>query len=391
MKKSKSARVASTCLSLSAWILAGIPVCGMAADFSVQSYDLSCPFPLVGAQQVSMQLYGDFPDQFTRYETSPETELMLDYSLATSVVLSSGLTSDQSVQLAGSATARFGFSGPIPSVGQTVSFEFPGIEFGLVDTGDIVAGDSMASFPSLHFEQVGYGEIVLESVTLTFNGTLDNGEPAPGPYGSFTSDCSIESDRLPLHTFEVVKPGSDLGFYNLYAGTGTADFTWAAGSFNLILESLIVGSSGVEPSIGTFIDILPTSGTFNLLFGMLPTRISAIFSQVASGYTEYKEGRLEIDTRFDIYLPEISASLFGMAFSLGGGESCKVTEYIEPKLSTPDNEQFSLTSGGKLVGDFELSGVSECGTLTPFLSRIFSGGKNVMEIVLKDAEQTMIQ
>lgn len=117
-----------------------------------------------------------------------------------------------------------------------------------------------------------------------------------------------------------------------------------------------------------------SSATLPLMGGLLPVvaEIQLQSNGETSGY--WRDGQMSLMFPLRITIERMTANLFGLSITLGGGVACHSRSRSWINLEAQGNfSQF----GGSVAGDFELAEFGQrCGPLTPLLNRVLEGSSH---------------
>ncbi|OZG70740.1 hypothetical protein BTA51_24450 [Hahella sp. CCB-MM4] len=163
--------------------------------------------------------------------------------------------------------------------------------------------------------------------------------------------------------------------------------TYVAASDNTLsltgtIDSILDLSTGM---ITADMMLNPTSGTFHIsqLFRKLTATAYVEFEPVGQTTGSLVNGKLTADSTAYVKVPKVTVNIFGLPIPIGGGDSCRTMDPVTFTVATPDGEIFQPLNGGRLVGNYELPALDNCGLLTSVLSQFLAGPGNSIDLDLK--------
>ncbi|WP_018654586.1 fibronectin type III domain-containing protein [Actinomadura flavalba] len=159
-----------------------------------------------------------------------------------------------------------------------------------------------------------------------------------------------------------------------FAIKGSTSVKAANGTAPLV-GAIDVGLQSAGEFSGTLV-LNPTQGDFKVL-GFLPVRAGIVLEPQGKVTGTIEGGKVVANTTVQTKLPTFQ--LFG-AIPLGGGANCRTEKPSAIKLTSQG--AFTFEKGGKLTGEYELSGLKDCDLLTPLLSAFTAGAGNTLDLDL---------
>ncbi|OZG74043.1 hypothetical protein BTA51_09740 [Hahella sp. CCB-MM4] len=180
---------------------------GMAnADPVTLELDMMCPFPLIGDQPIHATITTDYPSEVQVGDTIGP--VMVNTLTRVNDASRQGLALMQAKTVTGKATSL----AALTTSSRNVDIEVPlNIEPTTVptDPGDFdVPATGEAPAETFTAEDVGSAQITINDLVLEMTSLKEDGSPADGPVGQFTSDCTlVDGQDNVLHTFKITEGG----------------------------------------------------------------------------------------------------------------------------------------------------------------------------------------
>ena len=269
-----------------------------------------------------------------------------------------------------------------------------------IDFGTIATGTDKTE--TITISNTG-GEALTVS-TVDISGTeFAAGNDCVGAIISPDSSCSTDVTYTSIEgpSAGTVTVSSDAGDANI-ALTGLGETTE---EYKFILDYTLAGTSYIAASRATIpltgdihaelgassgdltggMALNPTSGKFEIIKGWSKYLATAQiqFEPVGGLEGSLVDGKLVATTSAYIKLPKVTKTRFGwINWTIGGGANCRTSEPVTFNISTIDGEAFSPLLGGKVVGEYTLPKLKNCGPLTAILNLKMAGPGNKIDLNL---------
>ncbi|MGH3679639.1 MAG: DUF6801 domain-containing protein, partial [Natronosporangium sp.] len=371
-----------------------------------KTFQYSCPFPMIGVQQVAVTINTDMPKEIATGQPTGEFDIKAVSDAGEKT--RQGLNMVGAKTIEGTADAKAVLDSPDGTLPVTVRNNIP--KQPVPDTGSLIV-DAFGKTPSLTFSKPGTAKITLGNILLTLTPRDENGEETG--LGTFESDCTLNSgeDDL-LHTFTITDGGDTGGTDTGGTDTGGTDTggtdtggtdtggtdtggtdTGGGGGDPIKLAYDLQGTSHIKAGNGDVplsgdihVDFdLPnqkyvgdlklddTTGKFSV-YGM--TAESDIkFVQTRKTTGTYDGSKLTSSSEMYIYLTEVRSN----GFPLGGGPDCRT---VTPVPINMEGDGFDPFTGGKISGVYDLPEFENCGQNTAMINQFAAGPGNTVELTL---------
>ncbi|WP_424184599.1 DUF6801 domain-containing protein [Actinokineospora sp. G85] len=382
----------------------------------------TCPFPLIGNQDIKAVITSDLPASVGIGEQTGK--IAVKAVTTVSETATQGLTLVGAKTVEGSALAAATVAAP----GITLPVNVPiAVEKTNVPASGAFDVNASGEAPSLSFQQAGEAKITVGDLKLTL--TPKTADGAETGLGTFESACTAKpgQDNL-LHTFTIGGgPGSTTppppsssttppppssttppppssttppppssttppppssttppppssttpppaGVKVNYAIKGSTTLKNLGGPVPLSGTF----NADANLSAGTYVGDLkmnPTKGSFKV-FGFLPSDANIKIVPVGQPSGTVKTGAITFDGKINVVLDRLT--LFGIPIS--EGDTCKTTAPSDLKLASTGN--FDVLKGGQIKGNYALSSLDGCGFLTPIISALTQASGNTIDLTL---------
>lgn len=397
-----------------------------------KTIDYSCPFPMIGKQNVKVTIKTDIPSSIPVGQPTGKFNIVS--------TANAGKTTTEGLNLVGASTiegiAKMDATVAVP--GSTLPVKVPNTipKTNIpADGNDLVLNNITGSTPSLTFDQAGPGKITLGNMLLTM--TPKDSAGAETGLGTFESACvPVAGQDMVLHTFEITGGGGEAEAGGAEAGGAEAGGAEAGGveaggeeaggveaggveaggeeaggveaggeeaggddggpgpqpidlAYNLKGISTVKAANGSLPLTGGIavkfdlaskthvsdLTLNPTTGNFNIM-GFLPVTSKIEFQQTAKTTGTFDGSNLTSHSEMYVYLKTVSA----WGFPIGGGADCKT---VTPAKIDMKGTGFDPFKGGKLAtSDYTLPPLKGCGQLNDWISAFAAGSGNTISMDL---------
>ncbi|MGD9482579.1 DUF6801 domain-containing protein [Streptomyces sp. TRM70308] len=176
-----------------------------AAEPASLTLNYSCPFPLIGTQELKVEISADLPGTIAVGEATPE--FLINTVSTVPPTATQGLSLVGAKTIEGSAVADSRIEAPQGGLDLKVPVELEKTD---VPTSGSFTIDATGNAPAITFSQPGSAEITVNDLLLTLTPrTAAGGETG---LGTFDSACTlIEGQDNVLHTFEITGEGGGDG------------------------------------------------------------------------------------------------------------------------------------------------------------------------------------
>ena len=314
----------------------------------------TCPFPLIGRQQLDVEVKASFEVPSAPGGTFTTADLTVAVTVpdkSTRGLALVGAASIEGTASAGVTLANGSLTLPLAlplTVAKTV-----------VPQSGAFTTQATGSVPPVRLPNAG-------KTTLTIGdfSTRLTPKKADGSFtglGSFTSDCTLDPGQDPvLLSFDL---GGTQSYEYGVAGTTTLKALGATAP--------VTGSLGV-PAFGTAFD--RTRAEFKV-FGFVPGTADLLFGPDGPQTGELTGDGFVAHAKLALALPQVT--LFGLPVADAG---CRASAPIPVDLKSGSG--FALASGGPVGGEFTIPALTGCGAFTEYLSSLVQGPGNAFALTL---------
>ncbi|MGW5747463.1 DUF6801 domain-containing protein [Amycolatopsis sp. NPDC003861] len=312
----------------------------------------TCPFPLIGLQQLAVEVKAAFEVPTAPGGTFTTSDLAVSVTVPDKSARGLALVGAASIEGTASAGVTL-TNGPL-----TLPLSLPlTVAKTAVPPSGAFTTQASGSVPPVQLPNAG-------RTTLTIGGFSARLTPkkADGSYtglGSFTSDCTLDPGQDP------VLLGFDLGSSREYRVTGSTTLP-ALGA-----TAPLTGSFAV-PAFSPAFD--RTRAEFKV-FGFVPGTADLQFSPDGPQTGELTGDGFVAHAKLALALPRVT--LFGLPVADAG---CRASASIPVDLKT--GAGFALASGGPVSGQYAIPPLTGCGTFTAYLSSLVQSDSNTFAVTL---------
>ncbi|MGW4519474.1 DUF6801 domain-containing protein [Amycolatopsis sp. NPDC004378] len=311
----------------------------------------TCPFPLIGLQQLDVEVKASFEVPSAPGGTFTTSDLAVAVTVPDKSTRGLALVGAASIEGTASAGVTL-TNGPL-----TLPLNLPlTVARTAVPQSGPFTTNASGSVPPVQLPNAG-------KTTLTIGGFSARLTPkkADGSFtglGSFTSDCTLDPGQDPvLLSFDLGASARDYGV----SGTTT-------------LKAL--GASA--PVTGSFTGFSPafdrTRAEFKV-FGFVPGTADLRFSPDGPQTGELAGDGFVAHAKLALALPQVT--LFGLPVADAG---CRASASIPVDLRTGSG--FTLATGGPLTGSYAIPALADCGAFTAYLSSLVQSDGNTFVLTL---------
>ncbi|MGV9359603.1 DUF6801 domain-containing protein [Amycolatopsis sp. NPDC003731] len=314
--------------------------------------NFTCPFPLIGLQQLAVEVKASFEVPSAPGGTFTTADLAVSVTVPDKSARGLALVGAASIEGTASAGVTL-TNGPL-----TLPLSLPlTVAKTAVPPSGAFTTQASGSVPPVQLPNAG-------RTTLTIGGFSARLTPkkADGSYtglGSFTSDCTLDPGQDP------VLLGFDLGSSREYRVTGSTTLP-ALGA-----TAPLTGSFAV-PAFSPAFD--RTRAEFKV-FGFVPGTADLQFSPDGPQTGEITGDGFVAHAKLALALPRVT--LFGLPVADAG---CRASASIPVDLKTGTG--FALASGGPVSGQYAIPPLTGCGTFTEYLSSLVRSDSNTFAVTL---------
>jgi hypothetical protein len=398
------------------------------ADPVELTLEYSCTFPLIGNQEISVEMHSDMPTEVNVGDKVGPFQI--DAVTTVNEAARNGLRTVGATTLEGDVMATSHLSVPGLELPLQVPLDIP--QQPVPATAGAFTVTANGSTPDFTFQQsnVGTGVISVHNLVLTLTPRTSTGGETG--LGTFESQCTALPDQNPtMHTFQIKGSGSTTSTTGgstsststpssttstttpssttstTQATTTTTRPTTSTSTsttvpaplefkFDITGETFIKAANGKAPITGNIVvefdlatgnytstlTLNPTQGSFSIV-GFLPVTSDIKFEQTAPTTGTLIDGKLTSSSPMHVFLTSVNS--FGLP--IGGGPTCRTVTPATIDLATPEGEIFNPLAGGKLTGTYTLPGLNDqCGFLGGFISIFMAGGGNTLDLTLTAAQ-----
>ncbi|WP_197523091.1 DUF6801 domain-containing protein [Actinokineospora pegani] len=372
------------------------------------SLTYTCPFPLIGNQQVAATINADLPESVAVGEETGPIAIQAVATVPETATQGLNLVGAKNIEGTGEAQAAVAAPGAAVDVSVPVTVEKTAIPA----SGSFTVNAS-GQAPSITFPQPGTATIDVGDLGLTLTPT--NASGGETGLGTFDSACVLDPGQdTTLHTLEVT--GGVSGQHDghphpepttpptstqppapttpptttqppaptLPPGGGTVDVDFGiTGSSTLPrLGGTVQLVGGVSATAnldnGTYtgsMTLEKTKGDF-LIVGALPATAEIDFEPVGDITGKITDGAVAFNTK--LYVKLTNVSVFGLPIYFG--DTCKTQEPADINLAS--SGAFDPVAGGQVTGKYSLTRADGCGPLNDFIGPFVFSQNNSVDITL---------
>jgi hypothetical protein len=358
-RKGKPVPNARSLLAAGLACLAAVAVATPAAAASTpidKKLSFTCPFPLIGNQQLDVGITASFEIPSAPGGTFTTADLAVAVTVPDKSTRGLALVGAASIE----GTASAGVTLANGSLTLPLSLPLTVAKTAVPASGPFTTHAS-GSVPPVRLPNAG-------RTALTIGGFSARLTPkkADGSFtglGSFTSECTLDPGQDPvLLSFDL---GGTPNQYR-YAVTGSTALT-ALGASAPITGAFTAGAD-FAPAFDR------TSAEFKVL-GFVPGRADLRFTPEGPQTGELGGGGFVAHSTFALALPQVT--LFGLPVAEAG---CRASAPIPVDLRTGGG--FALAVGGPVTGTYTIPPLTGCGAFTASLNSLVQGGGNGFALTL---------
>ncbi|KDN20615.1 DUF6801 domain-containing protein [Amycolatopsis rifamycinica] len=336
-----------------------LPLAVPAAEASTpvdKRLSFTCPFPLIGLQQLDVRIQAAFEVPSAPGGTFTTGDLAVSVTVPDKSTRGLALVGAASIE----GTASAGVTLANGSLTLPLSLPLTVAKTALPASGAFTTQAS-GSVPPVRLPNAG-------RTTLTIGGFSTRLTPkkADGSFtglGSFTSDCTLD-------------PGQDPVLLSFDLGSAPTQHRYAvAGSTalkTLGATAPLTGSFAAGPEFATAFD---RTGADFKAFGFVPGHAELQFTPDGPQTGELGDGGFAAHSAFALAFPQVT--LFGLPVADAG---CRASAPVPVDLRTGGG--FALATGGPVTGTYTIPPLTGCGALTAYLSSLVQGGGNTFALTL---------
>jgi len=392
-----------------------------AADASL-TLNYSCPFPLIGTQNLTVTIAASLPDSAVAGVATDPFTFTADVTVPDNAT--QGLSLVGATTVSGTATASSTLTNGGTSLPLSVPLAVPSTP---VPTSGSFTVHSTGSAPAVTFPNVGTASITVGDFSTTLTPLTAAGQPTG--LGTFTSACTqVAGQNNVLATFPVTAPAPPTTTTTEPPTTTTTEppttttepptttttepptttteppptttTTEAPPPGNLSINYSVNGSTHLK-SLNTTVTLGPgalpisldlTSGDFTgdlslptatasfTLLGFIPgtAKIQLIPASQVTG--TFQDSTVSADAKETIRITDLS--LLGLPV-VRSSTTCRTSRPADiPLMSGAD---FNVQTGGTLTGTYTIPSLKGCGLLTPLLSAFAAGSGNTISVAVANA------
>ncbi|KAA9153513.1 hypothetical protein FPZ12_034255 [Amycolatopsis acidicola] len=380
---------------------------GSAAPVSL-TLNYSCPFPLIGTQQLSVKISADVPATATVGEPTPAFDVTTVSTVPATATQGLALVGAATVE--GSAQAGSTVTAPEATIPVTVPATIPVTPVPASGTFDVTA---TGSAPSLTFTQAGTATITVGDINLTLHPKKADGTDTG--LGTFDSACTqVAGQNNTLATIDIqggttttepttteptttepttteptttepttTEPTTTEPTTSEPGGGGIAYGYALKGSTKLkSLGATVPLTGGIDANLdlatGAFTaDLTLDPATIKAsLFKFIPITANARFAQEGQTTGTLAGGVLSSDSKTTIKLPVVK--VFG--FPISKTPNCQTSSPSDIALKS--GAGFDPLAGGALTGTYSIAKLKGCGALNDLISALATGDGNTIDVTL---------
>ncbi|MFB9682575.1 DUF6801 domain-containing protein [Amycolatopsis plumensis] len=342
---------------LAACVLASAVATPAAASTPVdEELTFTCPFPLIGRQQLAVEIKAAFEVPSAPGGTFTTGDLAVSVTVPDKSTRGLALVGGASIEGTASAGVTLA-NGPL-----TLPLSLPlTVAKTAVPPSGAFTATASGSVPPVQLPNAG-------KTTLTIGGfstrlTPKKADGSATGLGSFTSECTLDPGQDPvLLGFEL---GSTQAQHRYTVAGSTA--VKALGS-----TAPLTGSLAAGPEFATTFD---RTGAEFKAFGFVPGRADLQFTPDGPQTGELRDDGFTAHSAFTLVLPQVT--LFGLPVADPG---CRAGAPIPVDLRTGSG--FAVATGGPVTGTYTIPPLTGCGAFTAFLSSLVQGEGNTFALTL---------
>jgi hypothetical protein len=382
-----------------------------AADSSL-TLKYTCPFPLIGNQQLVTKITVTLPDTVVVNKPTPEIPIAADVTVPATAT--QGLNLVGATTIEGSAKANAHLDNAGLGLDISPSLAIPSTPVPADGTAFTVHATGKA--PSVSFPNAGASSITVGDYLTTL--TPKKADGTPTGLGTFDSKCTVDAGQdTTLAKFTVLPDGSPPpsspppsspppsspppsspppsspppsspppsspppgGTLNLnYAVAGSTHIQALGSDVKVGPGTLNVKVDLQSGNLAGDLALPDTTATFKI-FGFLPG--TAKVKLIPDGQTTgtFKNNTVNSNSKETIRLTDVA--LFGFPL-VSNSTTCQTKTPAEiPMVSGPD---FSVQNGGKLTGTYTIPPLQGCGQFNDYISYFTAGPNNAITVQVTPA------
>ncbi len=342
---------------LAACVLALTVVAPAAASTPIdKKLSFTCPFPLIGRQQLAVEVKAAFEVPAAPGGTFTTADLAVSVTVPDKSTRGLALVGAASIEGTASAGVTLA-NGPL-----TLPLSLPlTVAKTPVPPSGAFTTQASGSVPPVQLPNAGKTTLTIGDFSTRL--TPKKADGSSTGLGSFTSECTLDPGQDP------VLIGFDLG------STQTQHRYAVAGSTalkTLNATAPLTGSLAAGPEFGTTFD---RTGADFKAFGFVPGRADLQFTADGPQTGELRGGGFVAHSAFALALPQVT--LFGLPVADAG---CRASAPVPVDLRTGTG--FALATGGPVTGTYAIPPLTGCGAFTAYLSSLVQGGGNTFALTL---------